>query len=292
MEMKQVILENVSIDEFSRVLEMYEGFIKAQMSEVKRFFHIREEHLGGLATHIKGIIVEEFKEQGLFTDEDMKKTPENEPPRYKEFMNALMEIVKSSMIIMVSSETNFKWFATISKSQSMAAHLELEDKTLMIAFSNTARTIGEYNMTLHVPSEQSLDKLEAIDLHFNKDTKEVNFTSCKLGAPIMELYIHGEQTIPSKEKNEDGSTSLEIIKGVHVLTIAYGDAGSMYHDILLQLCDMTPFEKMEICIRRFQEDNPQLIPVDGLEDLKEKVFNLQSQMRWYGIIESSKDTKK
>lgn len=49
---------------------------------------------------------------------------------------------------------------------------------------------------------------------------------------------------------------------------------------------------MEICIRRFQEDNPQLIPVDGLEDLKKKVFNLQSQMRWYGVIESSKDTKK
>ena len=39
------------------------------------------------------------------------------------------------------------------------------------------------------------------------------------------------------------------------------------------------------------EDNPQLVEVQSLEELKNAVFSMQDEMNWYGVIESSQTQK-
>ena len=158
-------------------------------------------------------------------------------------------------------------------------------KNLMIAFTNTARTVKDLKMTLHVPSEERQDKLQAIDFHYSPEN-DITFTSCKLGAPVMEVYL--ETTV----NQEDPETKeIKPVDGVHVITVAYGDPGSMYHDIVLQLADLSSFKKMSVTVRRYMEDNPQLVEVKSLEELKNAVFSMQAEMNWYGVIESSQTQK-
>jgi hypothetical protein len=53
----------------------------------------------------------------------------------------------------------------------------------------------------------------------------------------MEVYL--ETTV----NQEDPETKeIKPVDGVHVITVAYGDPGSMYHDIVLQLADLSSFK--------------------------------------------------
>lgn len=288
MEMKQLLVENATTEDFLRVKETFEKCIQALIPEINRFIYIREEKFEALTSYVKKIITDELIASGEFVVEDTIKPldpKEAAPEKYQAYMTRLIGIISKIMIILESPDTHYKWLSVISKSQHAASLIELEDKNLMIAFTNTARTVKDLKMTLHVPSEERQDKLQAIDFHYSPEN-DITFTSCKLGAPVMEVYL--ETTV----NQEDPETKeIKPVDGVHVITVAYGDPGSMYHDIILQLADLSSFKKMSITVRRYMEDNPQLVEVKSLEELKNAVFSMQAEMNWYGIIESSQTQK-
>lgn len=286
--MKQLLVENATTEDFLRVKETFEKCIQALIPEINRFIYIREEKFEALTSYVKKIITDELIASGEFVVEDTIKPldpKEAAPEKYQAYMTRLIGIISKIMIILESPDTHYKWLSVISKSQHAASLIELEDKNLMIAFTNTARTVKDLKMTLHVPSEERQDKLQAIDFHYSPEN-DITFTSCKLGAPVMEVYL--ETTV----NQEDPETKeIKPVDGVHVITVAYGDPGSMYHDIILQLADLSSFKKMSITVRRYMEDNPQLVEVKSLEELKNAVFSMQAEMNWYGIIESSQTQK-
>lgn len=286
--MKQLLVENATTEDFLRVKETFEKCIQALIPEINRFIYIREEKFEALTSYVKKIITDELIASGEFVVEDTIKPldpKEAAPEKYQAYMTRLIGIISKIMIILESPDTHYKWLSVISKSQHAASLIELEDKNLMIAFTNTARTVKDLKMTLHVPSEERQDKLQAIDFHYSPEN-DITFTSCKLGAPVMEVYL--ETTV----NQEDPETKeIKPVDGVHVITVAYGDPGSMYHDIILQLADLSSFKKMSITVRRYMEDNPQLVEVKSLEELKNAVFSMQAEMSWYGIIESSQTQK-
>lgn len=288
MEMKQLLVENATTEDFLRVKETFEKCIQALIPEINRFIYIREEKFEALTSYVKKIVTDELIASGEFVVEDTIKSldpKESVPEKYQAYMTRLIGIIGKIMIILESPDTHYKWLSVISKSQHAASLIELEDKNLMIAFTNTARTVKDLKMTLHVPSEERQDKLQAIDFHYSPEN-DITFTSCKLGAPIMEVYL--ETTV----NQEDPETKeIKPVDGVHVITVAYGDPGSMYHDIILQLADLSSFKKMSVTVRRHMEDNPQLVEVQSLEELKNAVFSMQDEMNWYGVIESSQTQK-
>lgn len=288
MEMKQLLVENATTEDFLRVKETFEKCIQALIPEINRFIYIREEKFEALTSYVKKIVTDELIASGEFVVEDTIKPldpKEAVPEKYQAYMTRLIGIIGKIMIILESPDTHYKWLSVISKSQHAASLIELEDKNLMIAFTNTARTVKDLKMTLHVPSEERQDKLQAIDFHYSPEN-DITFTSCKLGAPIMEVYL--ETTV----NQEDPETKeIKPVDGVHVITVAYGDPGSMYHDIILQLADLSSFKKMSVTVRRHMEDNPQLVEVQSLEELKNAVFSMQDEMNWYGVIESSQTQK-
>ena len=286
--MKQLLVENATTEDFLRVKETFEKCIQALIPEINRFIYIREEKFEALTSYVKKIVTDELIAAGEFVVEDTIKPldpKEAVPEKYQAYMTRLIGIIGKIMIILESPDTHYKWLSVISKSQHAASLIELEDKNLMIAFTNTARTVKDLKMTLHVPSEERQDKLQAIDFHYSPEN-DITFTSCKLGAPVMEVYL--ETTV----NQEDPETKeIKPVDGVHVITVAYGDPGSMYHDIVLQLADLSSFKKMSITVRRYIEDNPQLVEVKSLEELKNAVFSMQAEMNWYGVIESSQTQK-
>lgn len=286
--MKQLLVENATTEDFLRVKETFEKCIQALIPEINRFIYIREEKFEALTSYVKKIVTDELIASGEFVVEDTIKSldpKEAVPEKYQAYMTRLIGIIGKIMIILESPDTHYKWLSVISKSQHAASLIELEDKNLMIAFTNTARTVKDLKMTLHVPSEERQDKLQAIDFHYSPEN-DITFTSCKLGAPIMEVYL--ETTV----NQEDPETKeIKPVDGVHVITVAYGDPGSMYHDIILQLADLSSFKKMSVTVRRHMEDNPQLVEVQSLEELKNAVFSMQDEMNWYGVIESSQTQK-
>ena len=288
MEMKQLLVENATTEDFLRVKETFEKCIQALIPEINRFIYIREEKFEALTSYVKKLVTDELIAAGEFVVEDTIKPldpKEAAPEKYQAYMTRLIGIIGKIMIILESPDTHYKWLSVISKSQHAASLIELEDKNLMIAFTNTARTVKDLKMTLHVPSEERQDKLQAIDFHYSPEN-DITFTSCKLGAPIMEIYL--ETTV----NQEDPETKeIKPVDGVHVITVAYGDPGSMYHDIVLQLADLSSFKKMSVTVRRYMEDNPQLVEVKSLEELKNAVFSMQAEMNWYGVIESSQTQK-
>ena len=289
MEMKQLLIEDATTEDFVRVKETFEKCILTLLPDkVNRFVYIREENFEGLTTYIKKTITDEIISTGEFVIEDTIKPldpSEPIPEKYPAYFQKLISIVSKIMIILESPDTHYKWLSVISKSQHAASMLELEDHTLMVAFTNTARSVKDLKMTLHVPSEERQDKLQAIDFHYSPEN-DITFTSCKLGAPIMEVYL--ETTV----NQEDPETKeIKPVDGVHVITVAYGDPGSMYHDIVLQLADLSSFKKMSVTVRRYMEDNPQLVEVQSLEELKNAIFSMQAEMNWYGVIESSQTQK-
>ena len=288
MEMKQLLVENATTEDFLRVKETFEKCIQALIPEINRFIYIREEKFEALTSYVKKIVTDELITAGEFIVEDTIKPldpKEAVPEKYQAYMTRLIGIIGKIMIILESPDTHYKWLSVISKSQHAASLIELEDKNLMIAFTNTARTVKDLKMTLHVPSEERQDKLQAIDFHYSPEN-DITFTSCKLGAPVMEVYL--ETTV----NQEDPETKeIKPVDGVHVITVAYGDPGSMYHDIVLQLADLSSFKKMSVTVRRYMEDNPQLVEVKSLEELKNAVFSMQAEMNWYGVIESSQTQK-
>jgi hypothetical protein len=288
MEMKQLLVENATTEDFLRVKETFEKCIQALIPEINRFIYIREEKFEALTSYVKKIVTDELIASGEFVVEDTIKSldpKESVPEKYQAYMTRLIGIIGKIMIILESPDTHYKWLSVISKSQHAASLIELEDKNLMIAFTNTARTVKDLKMTLHVPSEERQDKLQAIDFHYSPEN-DITFTSCKLGAPVMEVYL--ETTV----NQEDPETKeIKPVDGVHVITVAYGDPGSMYHDIVLQLADLSSFKKMSVTVRRYMEDNPQLVEVQSLEELKNAVFSMQAEMNWYGVIESSQTQK-
>ena len=286
--MKQLLVENATTEDFLRVKETFEKCIQALIPEINRFIYIREEKFEALTSYVKKIVTDELITAGEFIVEDTIKPldpKEAVPEKYQAYMTRLIGIIGKIMIILESPDTHYKWLSVISKSQHAASLIELEDKNLMIAFTNTARTVKDLKMTLHVPSEERQDKLQAIDFHYSPEN-DITFTSCKLGAPVMEVYL--ETTV----NQEDPETKeIKPVDGVHVITVAYGDPGSMYHDIVLQLADLSSFKKMSVTVRRYMEDNPQLVEVKSLEELKNAVFSMQAEMNWYGVIESSQTQK-
>lgn len=286
--MKQLLVENATTEDFLRVKETFEKCIQALIPEINRFIYIREEKFEALTSYVKKIVTDELIAAGEFVVEDTIKPldpKEAVPEKYQAYMTRLIGIIGKIMIILESPDTHYKWLSVISKSQHAASLIELEDKNLMIAFTNTARTVKDLKMTLHVPSEERQDKLQAIDFHYSPEN-DITFTSCKLGAPVMEVYL--ETTV----NQEDPETKeIKPVDGVHVITVAYGDPGSMYHDIVLQLADLSSFKKMSVTVRRYMEDNPQLVEVKSLEELKNAVFSMQAEMNWYGVIESSQTQK-
>ena len=286
--MKQLLVENATTEDFLRVKETFEKCIQALIPEINRFIYIREEKFEALTSYVKKIVTDELIAAGEFVVEDTIKPldpKEAAPEKYQAYMTRLIGIIGKIMIILESPDTHYKWLSVISKSQHAASLIELEDKNLMIAFTNTARTVKDLKMTLHVPSEERQDKLQAIDFHYSPEN-DITFTSCKLGAPVMEVYL--ETTV----NQEDPETKeIKPVDGVHVITLAYGDPGSMYHDIVLQLADLSSFKKMSVTVRRYMEDNPQLVEVKSLEELKNAVFSMQAEMNWYGVIESSQTQK-
>ena len=286
--MKQLLVENATTEDFLRVKETFEKCIQALIPEINRFIYIREEKFEALTSYVKKIVTDELIASGEFVVEDTIKSldpKEAVPEKYQAYMTRLIGIIGKIMIILESPDTHYKWLSVISKSQHAASLIELEDKNLMIAFTNTARTVKDLKMTLHVPSEERQDKLQAIDFHYSPEN-DITFTSCKLGAPIMEVYL--ETTV----NQEDPETKeIKPVDGVHVITVSYGDPGSMYHDIILQLADLSSFKKMSVTVRRHMEDNPQLVEVQSLEELKNAVFSMQDEMNWYGVIESSQTQK-
>lgn len=285
MDYKQILVEDITSEELDSELKpIFEKLVHSVVPSVKRIIYVTEDHLQSLHSYIRGIICKEFVEAGEFVEADFVKDGEG---RYPEFISRLKGIVETNLIVVESKDTHYKWLSVISKSQSAAALIEFSDKDLMIVFSNLGRTLKKWNMTLHIPSEEREDMLSAIDLHFNKDKQEVSFTNCKLGAPILEVYVSAKIEVEDPETKEKGEQI-----GVHVLKIAYGDPGSMYHDIILQLSNFSKFENISLAIRRYQEDNPQVMEVNSLEELKDMTFGLQAQMGWYGILESSQQTKK
>jgi hypothetical protein len=288
MEMKQLLVENATTEDFLRVKETFEKCIQALIPEINRFIYIREEKFEALTSYVKKLVTDELIASGEFVVEDTIKSldpKESVPEKYQAYMTRLIGIIGKIMIILESPDTHYKWLSVISKSQHAASLIELEDKNLMIAFTNTARTVKDLKMTLHVPSEERQDKLQAIDFHYSPEN-DITFTSCKLGAPVMEVYL--ETTV----NQEDPETKeIKPVDGVHVITVAYGDPGSMYHDIVLQLADLSSFKKMSVTVRRYMEDNPQLVEVQSLEELKNAVFSMQDEMNWYGVIESSQTQK-
>ena len=288
MEMKQLLVENATTEDFLRVKETFEKCIQALIPEINRFIYIREEKFEALTSYVKKIVTDELIASGEFVVEDTIKPldpKEAVPEKYQAYMTRLIGIIGKIMIILESPDTHYKWLSVISKSQHAASLIELEDKNLMIAFTNTARTVKDLKMTLHVPSEERQDKLQAIDFHYSPEN-DITFTSCKLGAPVMEVYL--ETTV----NQEDPETKeIKPVDGVHVITVAYGDPGSMYHDIVLQLADLSSFKKLSVTVRRYMEDNPQLVEVKSLEELKNAVFSMQAEMNWYGVIESSQTQK-
>ena len=286
--MKQLLVENATTEDFLRVKETFEKCIQALIPEINRFIYIREEKFEALTSYVKKIVTDELITAGEFVVEDTIKPldpKEAVPEKYQAYMTRLIGIIGKIMIILESPDTHYKWLSVISKSQHAASLIELEDKNLMIAFTNTARTVKDLKMTLHVPSEERQDKLQAIDFHYSPEN-DITFTSCKLGAPVMEVYL--ETTV----NQEDPETKeIKPVDGVHVITVAYGDPGSMYHDIVLQLADLSSFKKLSVTVRRYMEDNPQLVEVKSLEELKNAVFSMQAEMNWYGVIESSQTQK-
>ena len=288
MEMKQLLVENATTEDFLRVKETFEKCIQALIPEINRFIYIREEKFEALTSYVKKIVTDELITAGEFIVEDTIKPldpKEAVPEKYQAYMTRLIGIIGKIMIILESPDTHYKWLSVISKSQHAASLIELEDKNLMIAFTNTARTVKDLKMTLHVPSEERQDKLQAIDFHYSPEN-DITFTSCKLGAPVMEVYL--ETTV----NQEDPETKeIKPVDGVHVIIVAYGDPGSMYHDIVLQLADLSSFKKISVTVIRYMEDNPQLVEVKSLEELKNAVFSMQAEMNWYGIIESSQTQK-
>ena len=286
--MKQLLVENATTEDFLRVKETFEKCIQALIPEINRFIYIREEKFEALTSYVKKIVTDELITAGEFIVEDTIKPldpKEAVSEKYQAYMTRLIGIIGKIMIILESPDTHYKWLSVISKSQHAASLIELEDKNLMIAFTNTARTVKDLKMTLHVPSEERQDKLQAIDFHYSPEN-DITFTSCKLGAPVMEVYL--ETTV----NQEDPETKeIKPVDGVHVITVAYGDPGSMYHDIVLQLADLSSFKKLSVTVRRYMEDNPQLVEVKSLEELKNAVFSMQAEMNWYGIIESSQTQK-
>ena len=291
MDYKQIFIEGCSAEELSDIISVFTNFVSQLMKDtptpVNNVIEVTEEDLESLHMYLKKRIISDLRKKEVLPayDDSVMLDPTSEG--YKESIKAVENVLKETLILVVSKHTNYKWISPINADQATASRITIPDDKLMIAFCNTARHIKKYDMSLHIPSEEDESKMSAIDFHFSKDMNEISFTSCQLGAPIIEVYVGA--TI-SGEIQEDG-TKTEDKKGIHVMRIPYGDPGSMYHDILVQLSGFREFESIQICIRRFQQDNPQLIDVNGLEDLKNKVFALQSTMNWYGVIESSNNKK-
>lgn len=316
MKYQHILFENVKTEEeIQEIKKTLEFTIKAVTPEIEEILYVTEEDMVNLNGKIKVHFTKQLLEQGLVKLEDTKCPELEHVPTltiipeggvsedseivtqemideikernrikrkpYDDFLEKLSTVMKYSaktlLLVVESLNTQLKWFSIISKNAYHMTDIEYSDTNLIKVFVNMSKRLKVYDTTLHIPNDETEDKLSAIDIHYSAVTETIGMTNCRMGAPIIEVYVSVAM------KDADGKDA----RGYHVIRVPYGDAGSMYDDIIMQLADIAKYDRLEIAIVRSKDIEPEVIEVKSLLDLKIKVFAMQADMKWYGLIEST-----
>lgn len=326
MKYQHILFENVKTEEeIAEIKKTFEFTIKSVTPNIEEILYVTEDDMTSLNGKIRVHFTEQLLEQGLVKLEDTKYPTDLEPvpelmtqemidkikesPEYSnedspevvtqemidvikernrikrkpyddfsEKLSTIMKYSRDTLLLVVESlKTQLKWFSVISNNAYHMTNITYTDTDLIKVFVNMSRRLKVYDTTLHIPNDETEDKLSAIDVHYYAATETIGMTNCRMGAPIIEVYVSN----PMKDK--DGNDA----RGYHVIQVSYGDAGSMYDDIIMQLADIAEYDRIEIAIIRSKDTSPEVIEVKSLLDLKTRVFAMQADMRWYGLIEST-----